>query len=115
MVMFETVNELCLKITCRGGGDHIFTKAGAFIGGECIGPKNYTFTKVMLGPQEGFGQALLGQLTRRITGENLPLTVDFFETEAGERRESCPHPEEKLYIHTGVALREFDVLRKENV
>ena len=51
MVMFETVNELCLKITCRGGGDHIFTKAGAFIGGECIGPKNYTFTKVMLGPQ----------------------------------------------------------------
>lgn len=48
-------------------------------------------------------------------GENLPLTVDFFETEAGERRESCPHPEEKLYIHTGVALREFDVLRKENI
>ncbi|WP_294489784.1 AIM24 family protein [uncultured Ruminococcus sp.] len=73
MVMFETVNELCLKITCRGGGDLIYTKAGAFIGGECIGQKNYTFTKVMLGPQEGFGQALLGQLARRVTGENLPL------------------------------------------
>lgn len=78
MVMFETINELCLKITCRGGGDHIFTKAGAFVGGECMGPKNYTFTKVMLGPQGNFGQALLGQLTRRITGENLPLMkVDF--------------------------------------
>ena len=38
-----------------------------------MGAKNYTFTKVMLGPQEGFGQALLGQLARRVTGENLPL------------------------------------------
>ena len=73
MVIFETVNELCLKITCRGGGDFIYTKAGAFVGGECIGQKNYTFTKVMLGPQENFGQALLGQLARRVTGENLPL------------------------------------------
>ena len=31
-------------------------------------------------------------------GENIPLTVDYFESEEGERRESCPHPEEKLYI-----------------
>ena len=73
MVMFETVNELCLRITNQGRGDFIFAKAGAFIGGECVGPKNYTFTKVMLGPQENFGQALLGQITRRLTGENLPL------------------------------------------
>ena len=78
MVIFETVNELCLKVTARGGGDFIYSKAGAFIGGECPGGKNYTFTKVMLGPQENFGQALLGQITRRITGENLPLMkVDF--------------------------------------
>lgn len=73
MVTFETVNELCLKVTNRGGNDLIFTKAGAFIAGECYGGKNYTFTKVMLGPQGGFGQALLGQITRRLTGENLPL------------------------------------------
>ncbi|MCR5120999.1 MAG: AIM24 family protein [Ruminococcus sp.] len=80
MVTFETMNELCLRITNRGSGDHVYTKAGAFIGGECMGAKNYTFTKVMLGPQENqnIGQALLGQLTRRITGENLPLMkVDF--------------------------------------
>ena len=73
MVTFETMNELCLRITNQGAGDFVFTKAGAFIGGECRGAKNYTFTKVMLGPQEGFGQALLGQITRRLTGENLPL------------------------------------------
>ncbi len=73
MVTFETMNELCLRITNQGAGDFVFTKAGAFIGGECVGAKNYTFTKVMLGPQEGFGQALLGQITRRLTGENLPL------------------------------------------
>lgn len=73
MVVFETCNELCLKITASGGGDVVFTKAGAFIGGECQGGKNYTFTKVMLGPQGSFGQALLGQIARRFTGENLPL------------------------------------------
>ena len=48
-------------------------------------------------------------------GENIPLTVDYFESEEGERRESCPHPEEKLYIHTGVRLQAFDILRKENL
>lgn len=73
MISFETINELCLKVTSHGGNDYIFTKAGAFIGGECRGAKNYTFTKVMLGPEGNMGQALLGQLTRRITGENLPL------------------------------------------
>ena len=60
-------------ITCEGGNDFVFTKAGAFIGGECYGSKNYKFTKVMLGPEGGIGQALLGQIARRFTGENLPL------------------------------------------
>ncbi len=73
MVRFETLNELCLMITCEGGNDFVFTKAGAFIGGECYGSKNYKFTKVMLGPEGGVGQALLGQIARRFTGENLPL------------------------------------------
>lgn len=73
MITFETLNELCLKITCSGGNDYIYSKAGAFIAGECRGAKNYTFTKVMLGPQGNVGQAILGQIVRRITGENLPL------------------------------------------
>lgn len=73
MVTFETLNELTLKITSQGGGDEVFTKAGAFIAGENYGPKNYKFDKVLFGPQGNVGQAILGQIGRRLTGENLPL------------------------------------------
>lgn len=73
MLKLETVNELTLKVTCQGGGDILFTKAGAFIAGECYGQKNYAFEKVLLGPQGNPLQAALGQLGRRFTGENLPL------------------------------------------
>lgn len=34
MLTFETVNELTLKVTSTGN-DTIFTKAGAFIAGDC--------------------------------------------------------------------------------
>lgn len=73
MIKLETVNELTLKVTCQGGGDVLFTKAGAFIAGECYGPKNYKFDKVLLGPSGNPLQAALGQIGRRFTGENLPL------------------------------------------
>ena len=73
MLKLETVNELTLKVTCQGGGDMLYTKAGAFIAGENYGQKNYAFEKVLLGPQGNPLQAALGQLTRRFTGENLPL------------------------------------------
>lgn len=73
MIKFETLNELTLKVTCDTPGEHIFTKAGAFIAGECYGGKNYQFEKVLLGPQGNPVQAIMGQLGRRLTGENLPL------------------------------------------
>lgn len=72
MIKFETLNELTLKIT-SDGNTTVFTKAGAFIGGECYGQKNYQFEKVLLGPQGNPLAAALGQLARRFTGENLPL------------------------------------------
>lgn len=72
MVKFETVNELSLKVTADAG-DVVFTKAGAFISGECYGQKNYQFSKVLLGPQGNPLAAAIGQLGRRFTGENLPL------------------------------------------
>ena len=74
MVVFETLNELTLRVTCSGT-DLIYAKVGAFIGGECAGNRNYRFTKVLLGPGEdqGWARALLGQVQRRLTGENLPL------------------------------------------
>ncbi len=72
MLTFEVINELTLKVTCRGS-DVLFTKAGSFICGENNGQKNYKFEKLLLGPQQNAGQALLGSLMRRVTGENLPL------------------------------------------
>lgn len=72
MLKLETLNELTLKVTCDGSGV-LFSKAGAFIGGECYGGKNYQFEKVLLGPQGNPLQAALGQIARRFTGENLPL------------------------------------------
>lgn len=73
MIKFETLNELTLKVTCDTPGEYIFTKAGAFIAGECYGGKNYQFEKVLLGPQGNPLQAIMGQIGRRFTGENLPL------------------------------------------
>lgn len=72
MLTFEMVNELTLKVTCRGS-DVLYTKAGAFIAGESMGVKNYRFEKVLLGPQQNLFSAALGSLARRMTGENLPL------------------------------------------
>ena len=45
MYKLETLNELTLKATCDGSGV-LFTKAGAFISGECYGAKNYQFEKL---------------------------------------------------------------------
>ena len=72
MLVFETVNEEALKVTCRGS-DILYTKAGAFIAGESLGGKNYRFEKVLLGPQQGALHAALNALVRRVAGENLPL------------------------------------------
>ena len=44
MITFETINELTLKVTSTGH-DVLFTKAGAFIGGDNPGEKNYRFEK----------------------------------------------------------------------
>ena len=64
MIRFETVNELALKVTCQGGGV-LYTKAGAFIAGESAGRKNYTFEKVLFGPQQGLLQAAFGVWSMR--------------------------------------------------
>lgn len=72
MIKFETINELTLKVTSTGN-ETIFTKAGAFIAGDCPGNTNYHFEKVLLGPQKSLAQAALGSLMRRVTGENIPL------------------------------------------
>lgn len=69
MYVLETVNELACRATCTDGRGSLFTKAGAMIGymGDC------KFEKVLLGPQGNPMGAFLGQMGRRLTGENMPL------------------------------------------
>ena len=74
MLKLEILNELTLKVTSDGNGrDELFTKVGAWIGGECYGNQNWQFDRVLLGPEGNVGQAVIGQVLRRLTGENLPL------------------------------------------
>lgn len=73
-MQFQTVNELYLKVTNDDNTDTIVTKLGAFIGGSNFGQRNYKFEKLLLGPQNSIGQAVVGSVVRRITGENVPLT-----------------------------------------
>ena len=72
MLTFEVINELTLKVTCEGK-DTLITKMGAFIAGENDGAKNYSFEKMLLGPGGSIGQAVFGQLVRKVAGENIPL------------------------------------------
>lgn len=72
MAQFEVVNELTLKVTFDNGNP-IHTKAGAMIGFQ----GDLNFDKEIFGPDNnrGVGGAIMGQLTRRLTGENLPLML----------------------------------------
>lgn len=70
MFRLEVVNELYLKATCLDGRGELFTKAGAWVAGSSTG---YKFDKVLLGPQGNPIAGALGQIGRRLTGENLPL------------------------------------------
>lgn len=107
MVDFQVLNELCLMVKCTGN-DVIYTKAGAFVAGECEGAKNFKFTKVLFGPQQNAGQAILGQIIRRVTKENLPLMkVDFSGDSITYYANQQQHivvyhlqPGEKLYVES---------------
>jgi uncharacterized protein (AIM24 family) len=72
MLKLETLNELTLKVTCDGNGT-LFTKKGAWIGGEYYGQTPFRFEKVLLGPQSNLAQAAVQHVMRRFTGENLEL------------------------------------------
>ena len=70
MASFEVVNELTLRVNFDNG-ERIHSKVGAMIGFQ----GDLSFDKELLGPGRSAGNALLGQITRRLTGENLPLML----------------------------------------
>ena len=72
LATFEVVNELTLKVTFNNGAQ-IHSKMGAMIGFQ----GDLKFDKEMLGPDnnKGIGSAIMGQISRRLSGENLPLML----------------------------------------
>ena len=58
MLKLETLNELTLKVTCDGQG-RLYTKKGAWIGGEYYGNQApFRFEKALLGPGNNAVQAI---------------------------------------------------------
>ena len=44
-------------------------------------------------------------------GENVTVRVEAMETEEGERVESCPHPQQELYVTLSQKAEKYDLLR----
>ncbi|MDR0804731.1 MAG: AIM24 family protein [Oscillospiraceae bacterium] len=67
--VFSVVNELYCKAFVQSPNAEVFTKAGAMVAFK----GNVKFDKVVLGPQGNPLAAIMGQVGRRLTGENMPL------------------------------------------
>ena len=64
--------ERSLKAVCDGvGNEPLIIRKGAWIAGSS--PMNYRFDKMIFGPGNSIGNAILGSLKRGFTGENIPL------------------------------------------
>lgn len=69
MFQLDTVNELYCRCTSFDGQGKVFTKVGSMAGFR----GDAKFKKLLLGPEGNPLQAVVGQLGRRVTGENMPL------------------------------------------
>lgn len=67
-MQFEVINELTLKVTMTSG-EFLHTKSGSMIAFQ----GDMDFEKELLGPGQNVVGQVLGQLTRRFTGENMHL------------------------------------------
>ena len=45
-------------------------------------------------------------------GDNITVTVKALRDEEGTPMESCPHPQKTFYVDLGIAVEEFDILRR---
>lgn len=64
--------ERSLKAVCDGNGSEpLIIRRGAWIAGSS--PINYRFDKMIFGPGNSIGNAILGSVKRSFTKENIPL------------------------------------------
>lgn len=84
--------------------------------------KEYTYLG-MIGGQNEEGLYELEQRNKFSVGEeieimkpdgsNLLVTVKTIKDEEGNEMESCPHPQQKIFVSFGTKLDEFDILRRK--
>ena len=48
-------------------------------------------------------------------GENLMVIVKRITDEDGNDMESCPHPQQKIFVDLGIELNPFDIIRRKEV
>ncbi len=83
--------------------------------------KAYTYLGTILGEKDGLykieqkNKFSVGEIIEVIkpNGETIETTVNKITDEQGNDMESCPHPRQLIYIDLGVALKEFDILRRK--
>ena len=49
----------------------------------------------------------------RKNGDNVSVTVISLKDEEGNEMESCPHPQQKIYVKLSEVPEEFDLLRQK--
>lgn len=84
--------------------------------------KEYTYLGIIEGQNES-GQYRITQKNKftvgeqievmKPNGENIEVTVKSIQDEDGNPMESAPHPQQILYIDLGIALDQYDILRRK--
>lgn len=84
--------------------------------------KEYTYLGIIEGQNES-GQYRITQKNKftvgeqievmKPNGENIEVTVKSIQDEDGNPMESAPHPQQILYIGLGIALDQYDILRRK--
>jgi len=83
--------------------------------------KNYTYLGTVRSVKDGISE--LEQRNKfcvgdelevmKPNGDNLMVTVKSIVDENGNQMESCPHPQQKIFVDFGVALEEYDIIRRK--
>ena len=83
--------------------------------------KNYTYLGTVRNVKDGIAE--LEQRNKfcvgdelevmKPNGDNLMVTVKSIVDENGNQMDSCPHPQQKIFVDFGVALEQYDIIRRK--
>ena len=83
--------------------------------------KAYTYLGTISGEREGMygleqkNKFSVGETVEIITpkGDTLEVTVKRIVDEDGKDMESCPHPQQKIYVDFGIKINKYDIIRRK--